>query len=305
MFEKLRIRNRIKVQRASDIEGFASSLPVKASDEDLIPSENAALEHAVDHVLWYLYNDTANCHYCGSQVRYWTQNPRILLTIRNVRVFKDVPKGAKDLRIVLRQGCLADLKHSGFQTSCPKCSLELTYREGEWGLSHPRYGSSTREYVFETGGEYKTGGRSKRPRAPSCFSSNMLILSRRGEEETFKPISQMRVGDTVISYSLVNGRPEEDLVIDCHASPENLFYRINRELEVTGSHPFLTMGGVWKKASSLEHGDLIRGYTRPVTIRTVEIREEYRRFFNFHVSRSHSYYVSPDGCETYAVHNGK
>ena len=112
-------------------------------------------------------------------------------------------------------------------------------------------------------------------------------------------------GDRVFSYDLAQERTQADVVVVCYANIAVEFVSINDELEVTRSHPFLTVAGEWKRAGELNEGEWVRGSVAPIQITSIVARTEPKTMFNFEVTSSRSYCVSGDGTSYFVVHNGK
>lgn len=154
MFEKIKIRNRIKIEKRPAVEFYENNCPLSSVYEKILSTEEEATEHGLNHILWHLFNHKIVCSYCNGAVNYWNENPKIVLTLRSITIYKDVPAGAKDLRIVLLKGWLAHITYSDIEKQCPNCGLILSLKSGHWGLNTPTYGSSTTDLLIESGGGY-------------------------------------------------------------------------------------------------------------------------------------------------------
>lgn len=93
---------------------------------------------------------------------------------------------------------------------------------------------------------------------PGCFHSNTVI---RMADYSTKLISQVQVGDRVLSYSKKRQKFVKKRVTAVMSHEVDEIYKLdtggNKKTYVTAEHPFLVRGKGWVEASELEEGDHI------------------------------------------------
>ena len=302
MFEKLIAKGKITFVDDDPIIGPATAYPLDSPSDDLIPSRKAAIDHAVDHVIWHISDKPVYCGYCKSPIAFETSDRKIKVTLRRVTVRRPVPEGAKDLRLADHEGWLADLEHRGRNGKCSRCGLRHDEAPGNWGLMNPRYGSSGRTFLFRTRDGFTKRNSTLPVRRYSCFSADTHVLVPGAGS---KSISQIVPGDVVCGYDLERGRTEADVVTACYAGLETQCFLINGALQITQYHPILTQADEWKRAGELIQGDWVRGTEAAIRIASIARQTAQKRVFNFEVATNHSYCVSGDRETYFVVHNGK
>lgn len=90
---------------------------------------------------------------------------------------------------------------------------------------------------------------------PACFTAQTRVVMADG---SFKPISEIELGDEVQSWNFESGRIAANRVSRLHRFDADRFLRING-LEVTGKHPFAIGENVWAEAEDLCAGDRLVG----------------------------------------------
>jgi len=151
-----------------------------------------------------------------------------------------------------------------------------------------------------------------------CFVAGTLVHTSEGQ----KPIEQIKVGDSVLSYDERTGKTEYKPVLATfsHEAKEVLDVTIEGEPEplgVTPQNPFFVhrardntddgdldgdgSAGEWISAGKLREGDQVRrpdGSWSPVV--KIEKRESGATVYNFSVADNHTYFVGHIGT---LVHN--
>jgi hypothetical protein len=159
---------------------------------------------------------------------------------------------------------------------------------GEFRGRQPSF-YSAREELYELYGK------------PACFPSDTLVVMEKGS----KPISQVRVGDQIMSLD-ENGDIALTEVVRTYEADNNHYYLINNKVKVTGLHRFLTSAG-WKRAYEISIGDEIRtsrqdDFEEVISMERIATKTDFK-VYNLQVSHAQNFIISPDGQSTYVVHN--
>ncbi|WFE50002.1 polymorphic toxin-type HINT domain-containing protein [Micromonospora sp. WMMD1155] len=145
----------------------------------------------------------------------------------------------------------------------------------------------------------------------NSFTAGTLVQLADGSR---RPIEQLRVGETVLATSPVNGQTTGKVVTDVirgvgmkqlvdigvaasGARPAN-------KITATDKHPFWVVGSqAWKDADDLVPGDLLRTPEgRQAQVKSISKREQWAQVYNLTVAEYHSYYVAA-GKASVLVHN--
>lgn len=134
-----------------------------------------------------------------------------------------------------------------------------------------------------------------------CFTENTLVQSSSG----FETISNMSVGDMVLSYNIAKQSfeymPISNVIVG--TTNDTVKIRVGDEiLESTYNHPYKTSEG-WVRACDLAVGDsLLSNNNTYKVIESIEYQhyDEAINTYNLTISENHTYLV---GCEEIVVHN--
>jgi RHS repeat-associated protein len=136
----------------------------------------------------------------------------------------------------------------------------------------------------------------------NSFTSDTLIQSENG----LKPISEIQVGDKVLSYDertdttlyqsvmgLIQGEQRYQLI--------KLTLDSGESIEATAEHPFYIKGKGWNPASSLKVGEALQLHNgTTVVIKEIETSVRIEKVYNLTIANTHNYFVGKDGV---LVHN--
>jgi RHS repeat-associated protein len=134
------------------------------------------------------------------------------------------------------------------------------------------------------------------------FTAETLVHT----EEGLKPISEIKVGDKVLSYdertkttlyqpvmAVIQGEQRYQLI--------KLTLDSGDSIETTAEHPFYIKGKGWNPASSLKVGEALQLHNgTTVVIKQIETGIRVEKVYNFTVANTHNYFVGEDGV---LVHN--
>jgi len=127
-------------------------------------------------------------------------------------------------------------------------------------------------------------------------------------ENGLKPISEIKVGDKVLSYdertettsyqpvmAVIQGEQRYQLISITLDSGESI--------EATAEHPFYIKGKGWNPASSLKVGQALQLHNgTTVVVKEIDTSVRLEKVYNFTVANTHNYFVGGDGV---LVHNCK
>ena len=158
--------------------------------------------------------------------------------------------------------------------------------------------------VNKGGGGRGGGGRRGGGGGRRCFVAGTLVSLIKG----YKPIEQLKVGDTVLSYNEKCKKNEYSQVLQVmiHDTIE-LFYTVyidDETITATGTHPFYIIHngiGDWIELQNVSIGDYVLyadGTIHEITDIDIDIKA--KRVYNLEVSGNHNYYV---GINQILVHN--
>ena len=125
-------------------------------------------------------------------------------------------------------------------------------------------------------------------------------------ENGLKPISEIKVGDKVLSYdertettsyqpvmAVIQGEQRYQIIKITLDSGESI--------EATAEHPFYIKGKGWNPASSLKVGQALQLHNgTTVVVKEVDTSVRLERVYNLTVANTHNYFVGGDGV---LVHN--
>ncbi|RKZ80858.1 MAG: hypothetical protein DRR19_23005, partial [Candidatus Parabeggiatoa sp. nov. 1] len=136
----------------------------------------------------------------------------------------------------------------------------------------------------------------------NSFTADTLVHTENG----LKPISEIKVGDKVLSYdertettryqpvmAVIQGEQRYQLISITLDSGESL--------EATAEHPFYIKGKGWNPASSLKVGQALQLHNgTTVVIKQIDTSVRLEKVYNLTVANTHNYFVGEDGV---LVHN--
>ena len=133
----------------------------------------------------------------------------------------------------------------------------------------------------------------------SCFPEETQVLLANNE---YKPISAIKVGDSVLTYDIGKDAITSSPVKQIFISDNNHYYMINGKIQATAYERLLTSKG-WKKIRDLEIGETVfnGNFYEPVT--SVDLKEVDLTVYNLNIESSHNFFVSLDGESPLLVHN--
>ncbi len=138
----------------------------------------------------------------------------------------------------------------------------------------------------------------------NSFTKDTLVHTENG----LKPISEIKVGDKVLSLdertqitsyqpvmAIIQGEQRYQLIKITLDSGESL--------ETTAEHPFYIKGKGWNPANSLKVGQALQLHNgTTVVIKEIDTSVRLEKVYNLTVANTHNYFVGEDGV---LVHNGK
>lgn len=174
------------------------------------------------------------------------------------------------------------------------------------GTSGGSYSTATTTIYSSVPPKVITGGRN------GCFVAGTMVYMA---DDSFKPIQDVVIGDVVMSK--LGGVYNAVVAVHHHSVDTRTIYSINDELELTDSHPMLTIDG-WKSfnveatrnlhpdleiAGQLTAGDIMVKYDKILgnylaTLRNINHRQETVPVYNLDVDRDDTFIVNG-----FAVHN--
>jgi len=139
----------------------------------------------------------------------------------------------------------------------------------------------------------------------NSFTAETLVHTETG----LHPISELKIGDKVLSY---DERTETSLyqpVMDVIQGEKQyhlikLTLESGESIETTAEHPFYIQGKGWNAANTLKVGDALQLHNGTVlVVKTVDTSVRVERVYNLTVANTHNYFVGRDGvlvhnCET-------
>jgi hypothetical protein len=133
----------------------------------------------------------------------------------------------------------------------------------------------------------------------SCFPEETKVLLASNE---YKPISAVKVGDSVLTYDIGKDAITSSPVKHIFISDNNHYYLLNGKIRATAYERFLTGKG-WKKIRDLSVGDNIFNGNSYEPVTSIEMKEIDQTVYNLNIESSHNFFVSVDGEEPLLVHN--
>lgn len=136
-----------------------------------------------------------------------------------------------------------------------------------------------------------------------CFTKNMRVKTSKG----FQPITEVKIGDKVISYNPKAGIFEEDVVLKTSEHITDNYYNLTLDngvlLEVTSEHPILIGNNNFVKVKDIKIGDKVgyfndRGNPDWKTVKSKKIIHKTVDVFNLTTEKNHTFIV-----ENVIVHN--
>lgn len=142
----------------------------------------------------------------------------------------------------------------------------------------------------------------------ACFAAGTVVLTgEKNGQYTYKPIEQIKAGDTILSYNPETGIQNNQTVQNTFVRDvdETILITINEvSIETTREHPFWNQNtATWCSAGDLCTGNMILladGTSGTVTEIVTINHETPIPVYNFEVSNYHTYYVGTNGI---LVHN--
>lgn len=135
----------------------------------------------------------------------------------------------------------------------------------------------------------------------SCFLAGTEIhtyISLRDNTFNSDKIENLEVGDKVVSLNEKNGEKEYSTIERIDKIVADNYYIINKNVKVTGEHPFYTTAGL-KKVKDLRIGDVLHTLYNDEKVTSIEFVEEDVVVYNLiNVEPNHNYYA-----DYYLVHN--
>jgi RHS repeat-associated protein len=138
----------------------------------------------------------------------------------------------------------------------------------------------------------------------NSFTADTLVRTENG----LKPISEVKVGDKVLSF---DERTETTLYQPVMAVIQGVKrYQMvkitldsGESIEATAEHPFYIKGKGWNPASSLKVGQALQLHNgTTVVVKEVDTSVRFEKVYNLTVANTHNYFVGRDGV---LVHNCK
>lgn len=130
-----------------------------------------------------------------------------------------------------------------------------------------------------------------------CFTSETKVAM---SDNSFKKISEIKIGDKVKSFDFKKNRKVSSKVTALFTFDKKSFLHLNN-LKVTEKHPFAVGVDKWKEAGNLKVGDQVLGNNK-ITIKNIKRVNKPVSVFNITVNGTHNYYVD-DKENTFLVHN--
>jgi RHS repeat-associated protein len=138
----------------------------------------------------------------------------------------------------------------------------------------------------------------------NSFTANTLVHTENG----LKPISEVKVGDKVLSYDERTETTSYQPVMEVIQGEQRyqlikLTLDSSDSIETTAEHPFYIKGKGWNPANSRKVGEALQLHNgTTVVIKEIETSTRVEKVYNLTVANTHNYFVGEDGV---LVHNGK
>jgi RHS repeat-associated protein len=141
----------------------------------------------------------------------------------------------------------------------------------------------------------------------NSFTADTLVHTENG----LKPISEVKIGDKVLSYDertettlyqpvmeIIQGEQRYQLI--------KLTLDSGESIETTAEHPFYIKGKGWNPASSLKVGEALQLHNgTTVVIKEIETSVRLEKVYNLTVANTHNYFVGEDGVLVHNAGKGK
>ena len=127
----------------------------------------------------------------------------------------------------------------------------------------------------------------------ACFAARTMVQTVDGPQ----PIESIRVGDRVLSQSVLTGMLAFQPVVATHRTPSNPTTRItigDETIVATGIHRFWKAGKGWAMARELAAGDQLRMVGGTVTITSVAA-DQSQPVYNLDVAENRDFFVGKSG----------
>ncbi len=127
-------------------------------------------------------------------------------------------------------------------------------------------------------------------------------------ENGLKPISEIKIGDKVLSYDERTENTSYQPVMDIIQGEKQyqivkLTLNSGESIETTPEHSFYIKGKGWNPASSLKVGQILQLHNgTTVVVKEIDTSVQLGKVYNLTVANTHNYYVGQDGV---LVHNCK
>lgn len=128
----------------------------------------------------------------------------------------------------------------------------------------------------------------------ACFPASTKIMKSPDETEY---IENLKIGDTVLSYSVQNGQLQTSKVKKLYKGYCRNYYEINERLAVTGTH-LLYSDGIWKRTSELRIGDFLETTNGKILVEKIKINNKSVEVFNLEIEDNKTFFA-----EGILVHN--
>jgi len=138
----------------------------------------------------------------------------------------------------------------------------------------------------------------------NSFTADTLVHTENG----LKPISEIKVGDKVLSYDeRTETTSDQPVMAVIQGEKQYKIIKITLDsgesIEATAEHPFYIKGKGWNPASSLKVGQALQLHNgTTVVITEIDTSVRLEKVYNLTVANTHNYFVGVDGV---LVHNGK
>jgi hypothetical protein len=139
--------------------------------------------------------------------------------------------------------------------------------------------------------------------SPGCFATGTLVATGNG---TFRPIEDLRPGDTVMSAAESGGPAESRSVVRTWTHSDRPVIEIGfgdgESILATSVHLVFTTEHGLVPVSALRVGDHLRGVRSDIVVTRVELADDTRTVHNISVDDLHTFFVGRSGAW---VHNEK
>ncbi len=141
----------------------------------------------------------------------------------------------------------------------------------------------------------------------NSFTAETLVHTENG----LKPISEIKVGDKVLSYDERTETTSDQpvmTVIQGEKQYQIIKITLNsgESIEVTAEHPFYIKGKGWNPANSLKVGQALQLHNgTTVVVKEIDTSVRLEKVYNLTVANTHNYFVGVDGVLVHNASKGK